>query len=686
MQAPQRRTLSPDMFSGRRVVVVAGGPSARAPGGGPGLDPALTEALRGETVIAVNGAAAWLPDAVMVVALDHRVWVDLRFGMPLREHRGLRVWVRRDGDLSPAIADVMDVVVRGAQKGTSGPWQRTLGGAMSTGGNSGHAAIQLADVLGASEIYLVGMDLGAAEDGAENGYEPFDPAPQQPERFERWHANLAAALPAIRAPLRYLDRNPVRRLAVVPTVPLAEFMETAPRRQVLIVSRHTPDYAERATKLRESCSAHDLSLNQEVVADRGSWLDNAGEKPQWLLESLQDELESPSPRHLLWLDADAEVYGDPTPAILSALEQAPLACRITTETRTGTLAVRADAEGRASLERWIAEQQARPDNIRPQRVLDRLRVSGVVRVANLPAELCAIFDLDKIPEDRWVIVHRQESRARRKRDEVCIIRKKTWELLNHVPDSGRVVPMLLDAPVAEDVTVTIPSLGRPTLDRVLRRLLFEQTLAPGKVWVWLDGMKDVPRHLPRLPKVVYVPVHPRAGAVGRYKAACHVGEGFLFSCDDDMDYPPDYIERTRAELRAHPGSVITWHGIWWERSPAVYEEREMIDARQASAVYHKLPWLSSQATSYPPEAFGPLSVPCPSWLDNGGDSWCSFQMQKAKITILRPPSEEGWLRRLGPLTPDSLAKAHAKDGYKRRNAGLTEMERRGWCPTAHDTL
>lgn len=33
-----------------------------------------------------------------------------------------------------------------------------------------------------------------------------------------------------------------------------------------------------------------------------------------------------------------------------------------------------------------------------------------------------------------------------------------------------------------------------------------------------------------------------------------------FSCDDDLEYPPDYVERTLEGMNRHPGKVVSYHG------------------------------------------------------------------------------------------------------------------------------
>jgi hypothetical protein len=37
-------------------------------------------------------------------------------------------------------------------------------------------------------------------------------------------------------------------------------------------------------------------------------------------------------------------------------------------------------------------------------------------------------------------------------------------------------------------------------------------------------------------------------------------EGIYLSCDDDLIYPPDYVERIKEGMRKYPGAWITFHG------------------------------------------------------------------------------------------------------------------------------
>lgn len=135
----------------RPALVVGGGPSLR------GFDWGRVGSwwAGDRKVIATNRAAEHQVSDVWL-GVDSVFWrksAGARCGNPLR------VWIDT-GDKKPDV----DVILPCAAKGIANPhsalaWGRTLEEGVGCGGNSGFAALNLADILGADPIYLLGFDL-----------------------------------------------------------------------------------------------------------------------------------------------------------------------------------------------------------------------------------------------------------------------------------------------------------------------------------------------------------------------------------------------------------------------------------------------------------------------------------------------------------------------------------------------
>ena len=121
-------------------------------GGGPGLTPEHLQALHtARRAILVNNAYIVWPHRAPVVALDRRWWEW--HGRDVAERKHLPITALRPGQNIPVPKDLI-VLEKDSGVGFSED-RDTL-----TGRNSGHAAICLSVILGASEIYLAGFDMG----------------------------------------------------------------------------------------------------------------------------------------------------------------------------------------------------------------------------------------------------------------------------------------------------------------------------------------------------------------------------------------------------------------------------------------------------------------------------------------------------------------------------------------------
>jgi hypothetical protein len=161
---PLADRLPDGAWCGRRCFLIGGGPSLK------GFD---FLRLRGERVIAINKAFLDVPFADIMFGMDHPLIDDLtsgRLGEPYRQafeaFAGLKLWLDISGYVYPP------GIYSLPSAGEIG-WTRSLEQGLYHGQNSGYAALNLALILGANPIYLLGYDCArgpAGEKNYHNGY------------------------------------------------------------------------------------------------------------------------------------------------------------------------------------------------------------------------------------------------------------------------------------------------------------------------------------------------------------------------------------------------------------------------------------------------------------------------------------------------------------------------------------
>lgn len=148
-------------WKGRRCFIIGGGPSLK------GFD---FNRLRGEHVIAVNAAFYNAPFADIMFAMDRDLLTKLMAGKVGKESgesyrqafadfAGAKVWLDVEGNY-PGV----DTVPNAGHTG----WSKSLAAGLCNGQNSGYGALNLAMILGADPIYLLGYDCSKGKDGEKN--------------------------------------------------------------------------------------------------------------------------------------------------------------------------------------------------------------------------------------------------------------------------------------------------------------------------------------------------------------------------------------------------------------------------------------------------------------------------------------------------------------------------------------
>ena len=168
---------------------------------------------------------------------------------------------------------------------------------------------------------------------------------------------------------------------------------------VAFYTEHTP-YAMEIKGLMQSCATYGIPIITKGYKSRGSWVQNAAIKPEFLLWALENV-----GGRLVYLDADARLRAKP---ILFERLDTPLAVHYRRgELLTGTIFF--DARAKATLEQWLALQQQHPTTW-DQKVLAQVVGS---KATPLPPEYCQIFDTMS-HHGSPIIEHMQASRRFKK--------------------------------------------------------------------------------------------------------------------------------------------------------------------------------------------------------------------------------------------------------------------------------
>jgi hypothetical protein len=198
-------TLSDGMWSGQSCLIVGGGPSLRAM-----PDWARRLAATDLATIAVNRAREFMECPNLWIGVDSVYW--RKKAAPKAEDGPPRVWVDH-GEKRPG-QDKVDIVLPcAAPAGTPNrhaalAWGRSLAEGVGCGGNSGFAALNLADVLGAETVYLLGFDLRGENGKTANFHDGYSEKPASDQVYDRFLESFRWAAKRVRAHVVVLEVQP----------------------------------------------------------------------------------------------------------------------------------------------------------------------------------------------------------------------------------------------------------------------------------------------------------------------------------------------------------------------------------------------------------------------------------------------------------------------------------------------
>ena len=386
------------MWAGLPCYIIGGGPSVLD------LDLSL---LAGQLTIGINRAYE-LMDPTIIFGMDARfwTWVEVgQFGPEMREkfdnyRKGFKVWLAVGG-IRTYPEDFLLVEDRGMDV-----FSQNLLEGIGNGNNSGYAALNLAYLLGANPISLIGYDMKGDAQGAQSWFHSGYPQKQAARVYAQFREKLEkTAAPALAAAGRKVfNLCEDSALTCFPRL-WGSILELVPRTP-LVVSYYTPGsgYEECAHSLENSLRPWGLERDIRPVPDQGGWQKNTQYKAQFLL----DMLAAHPGRPLLYLDADATM--EEYPRLLLDREDCDLAAHIRQgkELLSGTLYLSGSPDCRRIMQAWVDENKSHPNQ------WDQLNLQQVVhtiglRFKELPAEYCCIFDSMQ-DVDKPVILQWQASR------------------------------------------------------------------------------------------------------------------------------------------------------------------------------------------------------------------------------------------------------------------------------------
>jgi GT2 family glycosyltransferase len=182
-----------------------------------------------------------------------------------------------------------------------------------------------------------------------------------------------------------------------------------------------------------------------------------------------------------------------------------------------------------------------------------------------------------------------------------------------------------------------------------------------RLHIFLNGHDEVPAELSQEPCVRFrrSQVEGDLGDVGKFSAAfdppLEGTSGYIFTCDDDLEYPSDYVIRMCAAVERYDRkAVVGVHGVTFkDKLGTTYQlsRQEVYRFGDSLESDHAVHWLGTGCLAYHRSA---LDVHRDDFeLNNCADAWfaCLCQRKRVPRMVVRHPA--GWLRQL-PV-PSSLA-------------------------------
>lgn len=282
--------------------------------------------------------------------------------------------------------------------------------------NSGLAALGLATMLGASPIYLLGIDMRDPKSPGggtwwHNGY----PTKQSSTVYSRRMAPRWEKAAGIYRDhnVEVINLNPESAVMGFPKQDYGALERLRIACKPIVVGFYTQgtEYADEALRMAQSAHRFGFKTDLHGFKSLGSWWANTSYKPEFLLTMLDKYPGQP----LVYVDADGRFVR--YPKLFDELNASDKAIGVhyragKEELLSGTIWLSGSPRCREIVKEWANECANNPGKW-DQRMLQKVLQNKQDEVEQLPADYTAIFDLMRNEADNPAIMHYQASRRLR---------------------------------------------------------------------------------------------------------------------------------------------------------------------------------------------------------------------------------------------------------------------------------
>ncbi len=194
----------------------------------------------------------------------------------------------------------------------------------------------------------------------------------------------------------------------------------------------------------------------------------------------------------------------------------------------------------------------------------------------------------------------------------------------------------------------------PRRERALEQVVGRLLAQADRVGVYLNGYERAPPFLDDARvDVVRSQDQGDNGDAGKFFWAGTLS-GYHLVCDDDIDYPADYVERLVAGIERHGRlAVVGYHGrILAGEIVDYHRSRRLLHFSRALGADTPVHVLGTGVCGYHPSAIRVSATDFAA--PNMADVWFALLGQRQRVPFVSLAHEEGWLRELPQLPEDSI--------------------------------
>lgn len=206
---------------------------------------------------------------------------------------------------------------------------------------------------------------------------------------------------------------------------------------------------------------------------------------------------------------------------------------------------------------------------------------------------------------------------------------------------------------------------RHALSQTISSLL-AQTIKPDMIHVFLNGYKkdEIPKFLKKDNITVYT--SEEFGDLGDAGKFFKVDEekGFYLSADDDLKFPPIYIEYMISGIEKYNRKkVVSLHGsILKEKVNNFYKDREIINFKRRLRKSVNVHLAGTGVTAFHTDTLSLKLSDFP--IKNVADVYFGIQAQKQGVGIVVLPHQQRWVGVLPNTSSNSIFHTHIRDEKK----------------------